>query len=147
MLKGFKYRLYPDDGQKELLEKHFGSVRFIYNLALETKMNAYKGNKINLSRFDLQKQVVDLKDECTWLKEVNSQSLQSSLLNLDNAYKNFFKTKQGFPKFKKKSHKNSFSVPQSVVIKNDELFIPKFNTGIKIVVDRKHKGIIQISYR
>ena len=43
MLKGFKYRLYPDNDQKELLEKHFGSVRFIYNLVLETKINAYKG--------------------------------------------------------------------------------------------------------
>ena len=143
MFKSFKYRLYPDDDQKELLGKHFGSVRFIYNLALETKMNAYKGNKINLSRMDLQKQVVDLKQDCEWLKEVNSQSLQSSLLNLDNAYKNFFRTKQGFPKFKKKSHKNSFSVPQSVVIEDNELFIPKFKSGIKMIVDRKHKGIIK----
>ena len=143
MLKGIKYRLYPDEEQKILLEKHFGSVRFIYNLALETKMNAYKGNKINLSRMDLQKQVVDLKQDCEWLKEVNSQSLQFSLLNLDNAYKNFFRTKHGFPKFKKKSHKNSFSVPQSVMIINDELFIPKFKTGIKMIVDRKHKGVIK----
>ena len=71
MLKGFKYRLYPNDEQKILLEKHFGSVRFVYNLALETKMNAYNGNKINLSRFDLQKQVVDLKQDCEWLKEIH----------------------------------------------------------------------------
>ena len=80
MLKGFKYRLYPSDDQKELLDKHFGCTRFIYNLALETKINAYI-NKINLSRYDLQKQIVDLKQECEWLKEVNSQSLQISLLN------------------------------------------------------------------
>jgi len=53
------------------LGKHFGSVRFVYNLALETKMNAYNGNKINLSRFDLQKQVVDLKQDCEWLKEIH----------------------------------------------------------------------------
>ena len=108
MLKGFKYRLYPTDDQKELLDKHFGCTRFIYNLALETKINAYRGNKINVSRYDLQKQVVDLKSECTWLTEVNSQSLQFALLNLDNAYKYFFQTKKGFPKFKKKSGKNTF---------------------------------------
>ena len=143
MLKGFKYRLYPNEEQKNLLEKHFGSVRFIYNLALETKMNAYNGNKVILSRMDLQKQVVDLKQDCKWLKEINSQSLQVSLLNLDNAYKKFFKTKIGFPKFKKKSHKNSFSVPQSVVIDNDELFVPKFKSGIKMIVDRKYKGTIK----
>ena len=99
MLKAFKYRLYPTDDQKELLNKHFGSTRFIYNLALETKINAYR-NKVNISRFDLQKQVVDLKEELNWLKEINSQSLQGSLLNLDHAYKRFFKGIGGFPKKK-----------------------------------------------
>ena len=143
MLKGFKYRLYPSDDQKELLDKHFGCTRFIYNLALETKINAYI-NKINLSRYDLQKQIVDLKQECEWLKEVNSQSLQISLLNLDNAYKRFFQTKKGFPRFKKKSSKNTFSVPQSVSIDKNELFIPKFDSGIKMIVkDRKYKGQIK----
>ena len=142
MLKGFKYRLYPTIDQKELLEKHFGCTRFIYNLALETKINAYI-NKVNLSRYDLQKQMVDLKQECSWLKEVNSQSLQSSLLNLDNAYKHFFRTKKGFPRFKKKSSKNTFSVPQSVSIDKNEIFIPKFYSGIKMVVDRKHEGQIK----
>ena len=143
MLKVFKYRLYPSDDQKELLDKHFGCTRFIYNLALETKINAYI-NKINLSRYDLQKQIVDLKQECEWLKEVNSQSLQISLLNLDNAYKRFFQTKKGFPRFKKKSSKNTFSVPQSVSIDKNELFIPKFDSGIKMIVkDRKYKGQIK----
>ena len=142
MLKGFKYRLYPTDDQMELLDKHFGCTRFIYNLALETRINAYH-NKVSISRYDLQKQVVNLKEECSWLKEVNSQSLQGSLLNLDNAYKRFFQTKKGFPRFKKKSNKNTFSVPQSVMINNDELFIPKFDSGIKMIVDRKHKGVIK----
>jgi putative transposase len=143
MLKGFKYRLYPSDDQSVLLDKHFGCTRFIYNLALETRINAYQGNKVSISRYDLQKQVVDLKDDYIWLKEVNSQSLQSALLNLDYAYKRFFQTKKGFPKFKKKSSKNTFSVPQSVVINDDKLWIPKFESGIKMIVDRKHKGVIK----
>src|ERR1019366_1099213 len=67
MLKANKCRLYPSDWQKELLDKHFGSVRFVFNLALETKTWAYSAHKTNLSRYDLQVQLKDLKKDCTWL--------------------------------------------------------------------------------
>ena len=117
MLKAFKYRLYPTSDQKILLDKHCGTSRLIYNLALECKSTAYRSNMVNLSRFDLQKQLVDLKKEFPWMKEINSQSIQVSLLNLDNAYKRFFKTKTGFPQFKKKSSRNSFGVPYDFEIK------------------------------
>ena len=91
MLKAFRYRILPTTEQAELINKHIGSCRFVYNLALETKQVAYAGNKINLSCFDLHKQLPDLKKECIWLKEINSQSLQSSLRNLDTAYGKFFR--------------------------------------------------------
>ena len=143
MLKAFKYRLYPTDEQKILLEKHFGCTRFIYNLALETKISAYSSNRVFVSRYDLQEQLVDLKNDVNWLKEVNSQSLQSSLLHLDNAYNRFFKFKTGFPKFKSKHHKNSFSVPQGIKVFNRKVFIPKFLEGIEMVIDRKHEGTIR----
>lgn len=142
MYKAFRYRLYPNNSQKELIHKHFGSVRFLYNLALETKTTAYIGNKVNISRYDLQAQLVDLKKELPWLKEVNSQSLQSALINLDEAYKKFFKG-AGFPKFKKKYNGGSFAVPQNVIIENDLLIIPKFKEGIKIVLHRPIKGTIK----
>lgn len=142
MYKSYKYRLYPTNSQKELIHKHCGSVRFLYNLALETKTTAYLGNKVNLSRYDLQKQLVDLKKELPWLKETNSQSLQSALINLDEAYKKFFKG-AGFPKFKKKSNGGSFSVPQNVIVENDLLIIPKFKEGIKIVLHRPTQGTIK----
>lgn len=142
MFKSYKYRLYPTNSQKRLINKHCGSVRFLYNLALETKNTAYLGSKVSLSRYDLQKQLVDLKQELPWLKETNSQSLQSALLNLDEAYKKFFKG-GGFPKFKKKSNGGSFAVPQSVRIEGGLLIIPKFKEGIKIVLHRPTKGTIK----
>ena len=143
MFKALKYRLYPSASQKELIHKHIGSCRFIYNLALETKTSAYIGNKANLSRYDLQKQMVDLKKECGWLKDVNSQSLQVALLNLDTAYSKFFKG-AGFPKFKSK-HKGrqSFSVPQNVIVENNLLIVPKFKEGIDIVLHREIEGTIK----
>lgn len=143
MYKAYKYRIYPTNAQKELIHKHCGSVRFLYNLALETKTTAYLGYKASLSRYDLQKQMVDLKKELPWLKEINSQSLQVALLNLDTAYSNFFKGKSDFPKFKKKSNGDSFNVPQNVIISDNKLIIPKFKEGIKIKLHRNLVGAVK----
>lgn len=144
MLKSFKYRIYPTPTQETLINKHIGSSRFIYNLALETKNAAYSNNKTNISCFNLINQLPDLKSECTWLKEVNAQSLQASIKNLDAAYTNFFKGQCGFPKYKSKGKgRQSFHIPQRISIKNDKLFIPKFKDGIKLVLHRKIKGLIK----
>ena len=143
MLKAFKYRLYPTNKQSILLNKHIGASRFVYNLALETKQMAWAGNRVNLSCFDLIKQLPDLKKECEWLKEINSQSLQVPIRNLDNAFTQFFKGQTKFPSFKKKSNNGSFSIPQSVEIIGEKLSIPKFKEGIDIVLHRAIKGEIR----
>lgn len=143
MLKAYKYRLLPTSKQIELINQHIGSVRFLYNLALETKQITYASKQINLTRYDLQKQLVELKNECKWLKEVNSQSLQVALMNLDAAYLRFFKGQSNFPKFKKKLNNGSFSIPQNVNLKNQKLMIPKFREGIDIILHRVIKGEIR----
>lgn len=143
MLKAFKYRLYPTSEQSILINKHIGAVRFVYNLALETKQKAYAGNKVNISCFELNKQLPDLKAELPWLKEVNAQSLQQSIVNMESAFNNFFKGHAKFPNFKKKSARQSFNVPQTVEIKGTRLMIPKFREGIDIVLHRPIKGIIR----
>ncbi len=143
MLKSFKYRLYPTNSQKELIAKHIGACRFVYNLALETKITAYLGAKHNFSSFDLMRQLPDLKKECLWLKEVNSQSLQQAITNLDKAYTSFFKG-SGFPKFKSKNKGvQSFCIPQNVKIKDNLLLIVKFKDGIKINTHKHIKGQIK----
>ena len=143
MLKAYKYRLYPTNEQKILLNKHIGSARFVYNLALECKQMAYAGSKVNLNCFDLIKQLPDLKKECEWLKEINSQSIQQPIRNLDNAFTRFFKGQGSFPKFKKKSSVGSFNVPQNVYLENSKLIIPKFKKGIDVVLHRPIKGEIR----
>jgi putative transposase len=143
MFKSLKYRLYPTNSQKELISKHIGSSRFVYNLALETKTTAYLGNKHNFSPFDLIKQLPDLKKECEWLKDVNSQSLQQSIQNMDIAFKKFFKG-SGFPKYKSKHRGNkSFAIPQNVSVKDNRLIIPKFKEGIEIILHRSINGKIK----
>ena len=143
MLKAFRYRISPTEEQKVLLNKHIGSVRFLYNIALETKQIAYASKQVNLSRYDLQRQLKDLKNECEWLKEVNSQSLQVALMNLDAAYLRFFKGQNSFPTFKKKSNGGSFNIPQNVFLEDGKLVIPKFKKGIDIVLHRQIKGKIR----
>lgn len=145
MLKAFKYRISPNETQKVLLNKHIGASRFIFNLALETKTTAYAGSGVNLSCFDLIKQIPDLKKECEWLKEVNSQSLQAPIRNLDNAFTRFFKGQGNFPKYKSKwKGKQSFHLPQNVKVEDGRLVIPKFKKkGIKIKLHRPLEGTIK----
>jgi putative transposase len=102
--KAYKYRIYPNKEQEELISKHIGCSRWIYNYALNKKNKSYQETGKGLSRFDIQKDLPSLKKEenTSWLKEVNSQTLQASLENLDKAYTKFFKEKKGFPKFKSK---------------------------------------------
>lgn len=143
MLKSFKYRLYPNGKQKVLLSKHLGACKLIFNLALETKTTAYSSAGVNLSRYTLQEQLVDLKEEYAWLYEINAQSLQSVLMHLDIAFSRFFKGLGKFPKFKKRGDQPSFQCPQGASIKGGRLKLPKFKEGIKIVLHRPFEGKIK----
>jgi putative transposase len=148
--KAYRFRLYPNKEQQVLLAKHFGATRWIYNYALNKKTSAYQKDKTSLSRFDIQKDIPLLKskEETQWLKEINSQSLQASLENMDSAYKKFFKEKKGFPRFKSKhDNRQSFSIPQStrVYFESNQIEIPKFKTFIKAKLHRKFEGKIKSS--
>jgi putative transposase len=123
VLKAYKYRLYPSNSQKVQIERHFGACRLIWNLALEVKKRAWENAKINISRFNLSTQLVELKNDHIWLYDINSQSLQSVLLHLDNTFKGFFKG-AGYPKFKKKSGHQSFQCPQRVGIESGYMVLP-----------------------
>lgn len=129
----YRFRLYPNKEQAVLLEKHFGCSRYLYNYFLARRKNEYltTGRSNNFVR-DC-KELTDLKKQMTWLKEVNSQTLQQSIKNLDAAYGNFFEKRAKFPKFKNKHDKQSFRVPQNIKIIEHKLIIPKFLEGIKCV--------------
>ena len=106
--KSYKFRLYPNQNQKELINKTFGSTRFVYNYYLDKKIKEYETNKHSLSSYDCIKDLKNLYNEYPFLKEIDSMSIRCSLFDLDNAYNKFFKEKKGYPKFKSKFNKNSF---------------------------------------
>jgi putative transposase len=148
MLRSYKYRLLPTLEQSVLLDKHIGATRFVYNLALETKNYAYSTHRKNVSVFELMRQLTDLKKECVWLKEIDSQCLQQSLINLDKAFTGFFKGHAKFPNFKSKSRSiQSFRNPHGKCVKiiADKIKFPKFTEGVKIVLHRNFEGKIRSS--
>jgi len=100
MLRRYRYRLYPTEDQKTLIAQHLGCCRFVYNWALARKNQAYHDESVSLSGYDLMKQLPALKEELPWLKEVNAQSLQQSIIHLFRAFTNFFEGRAEEPTFK-----------------------------------------------
>lgn len=145
--KTFRYRIYPTKEQEVLLAKHFGAKRFVFNRFLDQRKREYLENKKTLNYYDNAKSLTEIKktEELKWLKEINSQSLQSALRDLDVAYSRFFSKQGKFPRFKSKDDKQSFRVPQSVEYKDGKLWIPKFKAPIKVKEDRPLTGEISFA--
>ncbi len=140
MLKAYKYRIYPTKSQIELIEKHFGCARFVYNYFLDFRQKEYvKGRKVGYSVTQAELTKLKQQEEYKWLNEVGSQSLQMALRALDNAFTKFFKKQGGYPKYKiKKYSYQSFTAPQNIKIANNRVYLPKFTKdGIKLKYHRE----------
>ena len=112
MIKILKIRLLPTKEQEVLMFKTVGCCRFAYNWALN-KCNLYKIQGKHYNIYEIKKEFTQLKkqDNFKWLKEVSNTAMTESMRNLDKAFKNFFKKKSKYPKFKsKKKSKQSFYV-------------------------------------
>ena len=147
IFKSFKFRIYPNKEQEILLSKHFGACRFVFNHYLNKRKETYLEDKKSLNYYDNTNDLTQLKkdEDYIWLKEINSQSLQSSLRNLDSSYMRFFRKQSKFPRFKSKYDRQSFKIPQSVLVEKNQLLIPKFKDGIKINLHREIEGKIQFA--
>ena len=104
MEKAFKYRMYPNREQRILLAKTFGCTRFVYNHYLAKRKDAYEKDGITFSYSACAKDLVSLKKEYEWLKEVDSVALQSSVKNLDTAYINFFRKRRNILDSNRRRH-------------------------------------------
>ena len=143
MMKAFKYRIYPNGEQREYFAKTFGSTRFIYNQMLSDKIEHYK-----LTGQTLKNTPAKYKEEFPWLKEVDSLALANAQMNLEKAYKNFFRDKSvGFPKFKsKKNNHRSYTTNNqkgTVTIESGYIKLPKLKSMVKIKQHRNFDGLIK----
>lgn len=147
MLKAYKYRIYPNEEQRIYLAKTFGCTRFVYNRMLAERIKSYEENKnldIKTMKYPTPAQY---KNEFEWLKEVDSLALANAQINLDKAYKNFFRDKSvGFPKFKKRTNTNNYTTNNqngTVYIKNNHIKVPKLKSMIKIEQHSQFNGLIK----
>jgi len=107
--KAFKYRFFPSDAQASQLARTFGCARFVYNLALEFRSQAWQQEKKSIGYHDTALKLTEWKRESqkAFLSEVSSVVLQQSLRNLDTAFTNFFEKRAQYPKFKSRRHRQS----------------------------------------
>lgn len=138
MLTAVKYRIYPNQKQRVLINKTIGCARLVYNLMLH---DFYSNNLI--------KTPAKYKNEYSFLKEVDSLALANSQMDLKQAFRNYKNNKEHFgkPRFKKKSNAKlrykTNNQKGTVRIENGKLILPKFKAGIKIVLHRQIDGIIK----
>ena len=127
--KTYKYRIYPNKRQKELIQKTFGCIRFVYNYYLNKRKEMYENDKITFTYNMCSKDLTKLKKELEWLKEPDKYSLQKCLKDLDMAYQKFFKEHAGYPKFKSKknrhkSYRTSYT-NNNIRFENKRIKLPK----------------------
>ncbi|WP_352258120.1 IS200/IS605 family element RNA-guided endonuclease TnpB [Psychrobacter sp. TB55-MNA-CIBAN-0194] len=123
ILKAHKVRLYPNEDQQIFFAKSFGCSRFIWNKMLGDKIDHYKATKTTLNNTPAQ-----YKKEFEWLKEVDSLALANVQQQLRGAYNKFFKQSSGFPNFKKKGIRDSYTTNNqkgTVAITDSTVKLPK----------------------
>jgi putative transposase len=137
--KAYKYRIYPNKQQEELIQKTFGCCRFVYNYYLNKRKEYYEKDKATFTYNMCSKDLTQLKKELIWLKEPDKDSLQKSLKDLDIAYQKFFKEHSGYPKFKSKKdrHKSyrTSCTNNNIRFENKHIKLPKL--GLVKVRDKQ----------
>lgn len=129
VLKGIKLRIYPNATQQLKIKLNFGYNRFVWNQMLAMTIERHENNPQApfLNTFALNNLLPALKTEFPWLKAAESTSLQATNHDLVAAYKQFFKTHQGFPKFKSRKYpKQSYQSRMGIrLIDDHHLKLPK----------------------
>ncbi len=107
LLKSYKTEINPTPEQKQIINRTIGVCRYVYNFYLAHNQEIYESEKRFVSGMEfsgwLNNICIPNNPELLWIKEVSSKSVKQSIMNAEKAFKNFFKGKSGFPKYKKKS--------------------------------------------
>lgn len=148
----YKFRLYPNKEQENLILRTLGCWRYVYNYYLALRKEHYEQTGETLNYVGCAKDLTGLKQQAktNWLKEVDATALQSSLRDLDTAYQNFFRRvkkceKPGYPKFKsKRNHRQSYKskcVGTNIKVLESAVQLPKLG-NVKCRISKLVKGRI-----
>jgi putative transposase len=145
--KAYKIELKPNKTQIVLLNKSCGTARFAYNWGLAQRIKLYEAEKKSTSAITQHKELCAIKqDQFPWMYEVSKSAPQGALRNLDKAFKNFFRNIRqgkpaGFPKYKKKSSRESFSFDEKAYCKDNYAHLPKIGK-VRLKEQREIQGRI-----
>ena len=146
----YRFRIYPNRVQENLIQRTFGCSRFVYNHYLAKRKELYEKEKKTFSFYACCADLTGLKEELEWLREVDSTALQSSIRDLDTAFQNFFRRVRqggvpGYPCFKsKRDHRKSYkakNVGNTIRIEGKHIRLPKLGL-VKCRVSKEVKGRI-----
>ena len=99
--KTYKFRIYPNDEQKVLLDKFLGTSRFIYNYCLGYIIEKNIDSKL-ITFKELYKIFTEIKKDNLWIEEMDQEIITTTLEDLEYAFKRYNSGKSDFPKFKSK---------------------------------------------
>lgn len=147
MIRTYKRKLILTKEQSNRIDSWIGACRTVYNLSLEIKIATYKATGKSLHRYELIKQLPDLKKDYAWMQDVPAESLQSAVERLEKSYQIFFKTCKnggGYPKFASKRFYKSIHF-KDFSIKNGVIKLPKIGV-VKTFNDQKILGTPKNAY-
>ena len=143
--KAYKFRIYPNKKQENLIAKTIGCSRFVFNHFLAKWNDAYTETGKGLTYNTCSSQLTQLKKELVWLKEVDSIVIQSSLKNLADSHSRFFKKQNNSPRFKSKNNKvQSYTTKQTndnIAVIGNKIKLPKLGL-VKFAKSREVEGRI-----
>lgn len=121
--RSHKIRLRPTKAQEQLLRKTVGVTRYAYNWGLDKWKELYScGEKP--SGYALSK--IWTKEKPEWASEVSATPVQHGILNLDAAYKAFFKHIAKFPRrHKRGKHDSAYFSNQHAHVDGKRLYLGK----------------------
>jgi putative transposase len=144
-LKAYRFRLQPGSDQETLLFGWSSALRFLWNWMLAQRRDAYQASegRVSVTYHAQAAQLVPMKEIFPWLGLAPSQSLQQLLLQLDQAFRNFFESRARYPEFKRRQDLPcGIRWPQGVRINGRCVFLPKLG-WVKARLPQKVSGTIK----
>ncbi len=138
--RAFKFRFYPTPEQADLLNRTFGCVRKVYNLALQARTEGWyqRQERVNYNATSAMLTGWKKSEELAFLNEVSSVPLQQCLRHLQGAFAAFWEKRARYPRFKskRKSRASAEFTPSAFRWQNGELTLAKTATPLNIVWSR-----------
>ncbi|WP_067936901.1 IS200/IS605 family element RNA-guided endonuclease TnpB [Alicyclobacillus kakegawensis] len=150
MHKAYSFRLYPTKEQEQQIRRTIGCCRFVYNHFLARRKEVYEQDGTTLNQYACMHELPALKQQYSWLRDVDSTALQRAVEELDNAFQRFFREKKGYPHFKSKKHpKQSYTSKRNgreddkatIRIEGSRIRLPKVG-WVKFAKSREVQGRI-----